>query len=364
VIDSLAVRVPHDAPFNPNFAALYEDLLTANTFRPAKHYERVADLRRYGYSMNLHLSCVRDQEGNHKIELLDTGERSFPGLVHEIESVFDLDALELDTMRVDLAVDVPHVPVTFFQQHARVTGIQYQGNYACSDLREMGKGGIQTLYFGKRPNLYRVYDKVAEYHVQYRRFIREANRGGPVPELEMVKETPLDELEDLYKASRDASAVPPPSFEEKYGIPENGYVLTRVERQMGGNRIPPEVATVGKLQNAHQFCPFDAFEIFPSGLVQPNPQAYKFEMYGTGMHIRHLAETIGMQATIAFVRKHTNGNGKKVIAKYRDFFPPSQGEDTLTTARLNGMFMESMARQLLTSHSRSMVSCGTLGRIG
>ena len=36
----------------------------------------------------------------------------------------------------------------------------------------MGKGGIQTLYFGAHPSLYRISDKVAESKARYQRSVR------------------------------------------------------------------------------------------------------------------------------------------------------------------------------------------------
>ena len=64
---------------------------------------------------------------------------------------------------------------------------------------------VETVYFGKRPNCYRIYDKIAEFRYQFAR---------------------LKPDEGLEK----------PPFEELYGYPETGVILTRVERQIGGGR--------------------------------------------------------------------------------------------------------------------------------
>jgi hypothetical protein len=66
----------------------------------------------------------------------------------------------------------------------------------------------------------RGYDKVAESKMQFRKMKRKANKDA-------------DELD----------------FEKEFGFPEDA-VLTRVERQCGGGRIPEEVSTFGQLSRA------------------------------------------------------------------------------------------------------------------
>jgi hypothetical protein len=74
------------------------------------------------------------------------------------------------------------------------------------------------LYFGKRPNIFRIYDKTEEQRVEYRR----ANRKRDA-EKQML------------------------TFEERYGHSET-EILTRVKRQYGGGRVPKQIATLGRLQ--------------------------------------------------------------------------------------------------------------------
>src|SRR5215472_13088683 len=87
------------------------------------------------------------------------------------------------------------------------------------EYARMGQKYVQTYYLGKRPNCFRVYDKLAEYHCQYARFMRKLS-----------------------------DAAEPPSFEELYGYPANGITLSRVERQIGGGRVPAELQTFGCLR--------------------------------------------------------------------------------------------------------------------
>ena len=84
----------------------------------------------------------------------------------------------------------------------------------------MGRRGVETIYFGKRPNVIRVYNKVAERQYQYSRMLARAKRNNiPVTELQ--------------------------TFEQIYGHSPTGCVLTRVERQIAGGRIPEQIGTFG-----------------------------------------------------------------------------------------------------------------------
>src|SRR5215469_9644621 len=100
----------------------------------------------------------------------------------------------------------------------------------------MGKGGIQTLYFGKRPNVIRIYDKVAEYKSQYAKLLRDKEDGAV------------------------------PTFEEFCGLKETD-VITRVERQMGG-KIPEQFSTVEQLRTLDTYGPFDNLKIMVGGTFE------------------------------------------------------------------------------------------------
>jgi hypothetical protein len=236
MIDKVEVRIPRMAHFTREFREFYPEIRNdprLNPFRRSQHYESAGNLRKFGYDAILHMNCIRDRQGSHKLELLDTGRMGYAMMCHEIERVFDLDPRRLRLMRLDLAADVGGVPVAWFVRHARA---QYK-RFACDigqvdaetlQYARMGQQEVQTLYFGKKPNCFRVYDKIAEYHHQYAR---------------------------LARGSSDAAELP--TFEEVYGYPERGLILTRVERQMGGGRIPKQVDTFGKLKAAELFNPFD-----------------------------------------------------------------------------------------------------------
>lgn len=320
MIDKLDVRVLCNSPFTASFNELYTLLRrdpTKDPFHPTRHYTLSADLRDYGCDAILHLGCRRGKLGHNKIELADTGTKTFAGIVHEIEAMFQVDGLGLEVMRLDLAADIEGIPVRWFQERIKANHKQFIAGFGSGDFVEMGKGGIKTLYFGKRPNLVRIYDKAEEYRVQYAQLKRTWNSPDPLP-----------------------------SFESLYGIPESGYTLTRIERQLGGGKIPEEFQTVGDLRKLGSYHPFEKLIVVDGGLSEPSPEDYTFMEYCAGMYLRGMVETQGMHATEQFIKNYSNRNSKWAREKFRDFLPESYSEKTVDTAYLNRKFQNSVSRQL------------------
>lgn len=241
---------------------------------------------------------------------------SYAEIVAEIEYVFRTNADRLSIMRLDLAVDIEGISVRWFAENTRVARKRWLARLGVFETAEMGTRELQTLYFGKRPNLIRIYNKVEESRVQFRRILREI--GG--------------------------SAVPP-TFEEYFGFPETGKIVTRVERQMGGGRIPSALGTVGQLIDCAEFNPFESIEFVGSGCPEPNPATYSFMDYCTGMYLRHLAQTEGMQAMLAFVTRNSKRNRGWAMKKFGDFLP-ARNENTFNEDRLLQLFRESTHAQL------------------
>lgn len=317
MIDKVEVRVPAKAQFSPTFQKLYCEISRdpkINPFRSSQHYLRVGDLRPFDYQAILHMHCIRDKkQGNHKLELLDTGQMSYSAMRHEIERIFDLDGRRLPLMRVDLAVDIRDLPVAWFVAHVRARWKQWVADIGLEYAR-MGRRQIQTFYLGKRPNCFRIYDKLAEFHYQYTQLTR-----------------------------RLSDAAELPTFEEQYGYPENGIVLTRVERQMGGGRVPAQIDTFGKLKTSHEFNPFQNLEVIAAGVRSPQIEDYGLNRFGFGMWLRSLAEDIGMHRLRAFLHKHSGRHAARVLEEYREFLPAEAG---ITAERLYATYQDSVTRQL------------------
>lgn len=307
-----------------------ESLFFTVAGRPSRHYLRVHDLRPFGYNAILHHTCLHGKptnigqqgsRGNHKLELIDTGTMSYAEMVDEIEYVFRTKADRLSIMRLDLAVDIEGIGVRWFAENTRVLRKQWLANLGVVAAAQMGKNEPQTLYYGKRPNLIRIYNKVEECRVQFRRVLREI---GP--------------------------SAAPPSFEEYFGFPETGKILTRVERQIGGGRIPAALGTVGQLIDCAEFNPFESIEFVGGGCPEPNAANYSFMDYCTGMYLRHLCQSEGMQSMLAFVTRNSKRNRGWAMKKFRDFLPVSS-KNMLTEERLFQLFRESVQAQMMGRNS-------------
>jgi hypothetical protein len=316
VIDKLEVRVPGDTPFHPDFSTIFAELRnepSINPFRPSRHYQAVADLRPYSYDCIIHLHNRNGKYGNHKLELLDTSAMSLARMTSEIERLFEIHAARCDVTRLDVAADVPGVTVRWFDERVRVKYKQHGHKYIDPEQRMLGRG-IQTIYYGKRPNLFRIYDKVAEAKYQYSRIRRRLGTGCESP-----------------------------SFQELFGFCEDA-ILTRVERQMGGGKLPPDIQVVADLPKLLSFNPFDTLELTGDGLQEPRPEDYDLTTYLAGMHLRHLVRQIGLQETRRFINRHSQRNGSWYFDKFHDFLPTNGL--SFSEENLLDRFYTSLSRQL------------------
>jgi hypothetical protein len=314
MIDKLDVRILEGTSLTGEVDLLLMDSSVRKI--SSRHYKFVTDLRPHSYNLILHYSCRHGDEHNHKLELTDVGEMTLERMAGEIQQVFNVNAYQLPIMRLDLAVDVSGIGVPWFAEHLRVAQKRWMANLGVVEFVEMGKREIQTLYYGKRPNLIRIYNKLEEYHAEYQRISRALVKSG----------------------------LPIPTFEHCFGMPDSGHILTRVERQMGGGRVPKELATVNDLKKCAAFNPFGQLEFISRGTTEPDPSKYTFMEYSTGKHLQHLVTTQGMQAAIAYITRHTKRNKAWALRKFADFLPVPSAED-LTSERLYALFQTSIAKQ-------------------
>jgi hypothetical protein len=314
VIDKADLRIPAHAQFSREFGPLYSYCARDPAiFRPSPHYMNTCDLRPLGFPCILHLYCTHTKAGDHKLELIDTGEMSFPQIQREILRVFDIDPGQLRLMRLDLAADVPDVAVAWFRRNARVKWKQWQSAIGTIQYSEMGRRKVETLYFGKRPNCVRIYDKISEWRHQY---------------------------DQTARRSSDAAELP--SFEERFGH-SPGSVLTRVERQIGGGRLPKEIDRVGKLWDLEDFDPFDRIELTVRETPEPNIEDYDVMQYLTGIGLRSKVDEIGMQETRSWLNSRSQRNASRVLKQYAEFLPRDGGIDS---PQLRERFRDSVRRQL------------------
>ena len=315
MIDKLEVRVPAQTEYSSDFQKLYSTVRQSkrDPFVRSSHYLAVGDLRPFGYEAILHAHCVHGL-GNHKLELIDTGRATLPEMIREIERVFAVDSRCLEISRIDLAADIFDVPVAWFLEHLRAKWKRFTADLGKVEYSRMGKLGVETFYLGKRPNCYRIYNKIAELRYQYSRL-------------------------------KVADDQPKLSFEALYGLPESGRVLTRVERQFGAGRLPAKIGTVGKLPGLFDFNPFDNLEVLSGAARTPNIDDYDLSTYLQGRGLESvLNELGGLHRGRAWLNKHSGGNAARLLRKLAPFLPTS--EHPVTVERIHVAYRESVMRQL------------------
>lgn len=286
-------------------------------FHPSKCYEYAGDLREYGFDARLSLYCLMDKVGNHKLELIDVGKRNRGEILRQIGELFEVNPRSLGVMRVDFAVDVPRLPIQWFRETVKIDHKRFRAAVTGQPFySEMGNGDMQTLYFGKRPNLIRIYDKQAEYRHQYRNIIRNLGNG-----------------------------IEPPTFESIFGDSNPDSILTRVERQIGG-RIPVEIGTLRQvIEPGFEFKPFAKLRIIDHAPMPIPAPGLSFEFRSTGLYLQNLGRNDGMQAANAYIAKYGNGNASRIREKYRSFLAAASGPG-ISESELQARFEESLARQM------------------
>lgn len=313
MIDKLEVRIPRETEFSDEVRKLFGEICRQPTAGTGRYYRNAVDLRPFGHSSLLHMECKWPGNGNHKLELLDTGSMTYTEMQGEIERVVAGDSAKLRVMRVDLAADVEGVSVPWFVRHVRAANKRFNcdiGQYTC-----MGKPEPQTVYLGMRPNCYRIYDKIAEWRQRFAQFRRRNRNTGQLP-----------------------------SFQDVFGYPETGVTLTRVERQMGGGRIPAQLATFGHLRSSPSFNPFEKLDV-----VGRAPELSIDDRAGgateilAGIGLCQIVQEWGIHRARSFVNKHSGGHASRIFRDYSQFLPAEVG---ITAEDLYCRYKESVSRQL------------------
>ncbi len=350
MIDKVDVRIPEFASPGPALAEAFEGLRKhpVPPFRPSRHYQYVCDLRDdFDVDAVVHL-FLRHGRPTHKVEIIDAGDRTVEDMADIIAKLFVVDPLALGLMRVDLAADLDGVPVPWFKDHAYVSRKQFSSRIEKSFEQElefvgMGTAQAQTLYAGKRPSLMRIYDKLAEWRMQLRKLEKEYRRFNA-----------LMEGMDMTAEQRYYGVLIPPTFTEYcrargYDY-QTGNILTRIESQIGGNRLPPELATFNDLRYAHELTPFDGLQIVGSDrahLIDSPPEEVPVRNWLAALGFEALKEHLGSaQFARSFVLKHGKGNGKRILQSLAECCPVRPR--TLTTEEIQESFKQSTLLQ--TSH--------------
>ena len=320
MIDKIELRLPSAVVFRKDIRTLIRqmDYSTGRGFmRPSRFYAGVGDLRPLGIDGLLHYHGKKGSQHNHKLEMLDTGDKPYSVLVSQLEAVIDASLDDLEIMRLDLCADVPGVPVSWFHPRLRIRYKRMSHQIGPLKLEVIGNAGVETISAGRRPNIIRIYDKVAESRMQFRRMQR--------------------------KSSIDAE---PLQFEDEFGFDENA-TRTRVERQFGGGRIPAVVSTFGKLPHLPDFNPFDVLEITgDTGTQLPTVrECESVPEYLAGVELNRRVVEAGLQTTRRWLNKESNGNGARLLKRFHRFLPGSNTE-SITVQRIFDIYRTSVIDQL------------------
>ena len=323
MIDKLELRLPTMTLFRPEVrefmaeSRLFED--SSRTMKSGR-YAWVSDLRPVGIDGLLHYSLKRKENeshaGEHKLEMLDTCKRSYSALVEQLEGTIEGEIDDLEVMRIDLCADVVGTPMEWFLNRLRIKYKRVAHEIGVLKYQLIGKAGIQTLSGGKRPNIVRVYDKVAEYKDQLRKLLRKRNRDA-------------DEL----------------TLESEFGVTPDA-VITRVERQFGGQRIPTMIDCFGRLARLPDFNPFTNIEICNgTGAKVPTIQECGLDTWLSGTRLHQLQLEMGEQQFRRWLNAHSSGNSPRYRKRYADFLQP-EGYNLLTTQTIFETYRESILKQL------------------
>ena len=226
----------------------------------------------------------------HKLEVFRVGSMNAFQIDRVVRSVFDVDAFELPVSRVDFTADVRGIPVDWFRSHAYV--LRKRNGQEYKTHRDV-TGTTETIYFGSRKDLIRVYDKTAELRVH-----------------EQTADWRLD-------------------------------TWTRVERQLRSDRLARLAPTFGDLvATAESLNPFAGVHFEP-GAPTPPIGSWPAVKYFTGLGLHYAVERDGLQTVRQLLNR--NGNAHRTLETYSDFIGVG---DPFTPPDLDGIFRRSVMEQL------------------
>lgn len=318
MIDKLDLRIPGHGFFTDGVARFIREIdYTAGNLRmkPSRYYACVADLRQMGIDALLHVHYRFREPHDNKLEILDVGKKPYSEMTQLIEAVTPVDAAKLGVMRLDLCADVQNVPVMWFQPRARFEFKRFAREDGELKYAMLGTDGVQTLTAGKRPNVFRIYDKPAECRFQFHRLMRK--RPADAPELD---------------------------FEREFGFsPES--VITRIERQMGGRDVAP-IPTFADVSRLPEFNPFSRLQtVGGDNCVTPTVEEVGLSDWLMGTRLSQLAHEMGMQQFRRWLNRTSSGNASRMLSKYARYFPCAD-KGGIATEGIYEIYRESTRRQL------------------
>ena len=303
MIDRLEVLVPNDVPIQPNEWRKY----LVKRARLGFPYALTLDADD-ALSLRIHHKHrvpVRREKRHFKVDFTGTRLLTAEDMLWRLISLFQIQreqALSFQVARVDLAADVYGVPVEWFRQHSRVKRKRRPQSYEAWKA-DSSKGAVTSVVFGKRPDLYRIYDRIAE-----------KKKHG----------------KEILHAGL-SSGVPSP-------------IVTRVERQCTGRSISKEFRTLdGLIKHAADVQPFPQLvcsHTVAERVADDNwpPRRWLLNI-GLATAVRQYGE-----ATVRARLNRGGKNAKRFFEQYSDMLRSDQ--PGVTAEQLREIYRSTTIRQL------------------
>jgi len=222
---------------------------------------------------------------------------------------------QLEVMRIDLAADVPDIPVDWFRTHMRVLWKRRRAELGEYMIISQGEG--ETLYFGKRPNCFRVYNKIAELKEQHKTLARQTS-----PDAEALT------FDETFHTSPDA-------------------VLTRVERQIAGGRVPANIRTLSQLVNLPHFDPFAPVEILPRASLPSERITTNCILTLAGKEVQRLVNEHGLHRARQLIRYMDPANASRNLKRLELFFEVKSPQTGVSREQLLAFYRKSVTAHLV-----------------
>jgi len=193
----------------------------------------------------------------------------------------------LRVKRIDLAVDCS-VPVDWFYEHCHVRCKQATGDYE-KPRKEVRRGRIETVTWGKNDDVYRIYDKIQQLK----------DTGEKIPQY-------------YFWFAGNTNILPTPD-----------PLVTRIERQCRGAGVPSPLATVGLVfKNALAFQPFDRLEIDE---LRPEPETKNWDPQRWLMNLGLQTAVRQFGRTQVRQRLQRSGNAWRIFKNYGELLKTDDG---------------------------------------
>lgn len=303
MIDKLELLVPEDVPRR-----------TANwreyPVRPAKRgspYAHTLDADRQ-LALRIHHNFrdpVAKEKRHWKLDFTDTRLHTAADLLSRLTWLFKMTGQQAPSVRIariDFTADVFGVPVEWFKQHSRVKRKRSQESYEVCKT-ESSKGFVTSVVFGKRSDLYRIYDRVDEKQA----------RGAEV----------------LYNGILSSDPVP---------------TITRVERQRSGKAIPKDLSTLrGLFEHAAETDPFPNLICRETDDGYVSSEEWRPQQWLMSVGLATVVNQLG-EAIVRARLNRAGGNAERIFEKYSGLL--RSDSSGVTVARLREIYRNGTIKQL------------------